>query len=523
MKYLLLRTISFLLAVLCILSLGSVCLTGCSQTHPAESETESETDKASENTESVFQFLESDVKKSNYDREIVQLYRGPDQRMSHEIYISDGSTNGDRIDYAVYQKNKQVEEHLGVRFRFVALDGASHGYELVKRIRAEVRAGKDTYQIVSNSNYGTRDAVLDGCFLNLKNVKGIDLSKKYWAQSINDKAELSGAVFGVTGSISLYLYQELFVIFFNKALTEKWDIKAQDLYQTVSDGEWTLDYLVNLTKDIYSDTNQNGTADREDLYGMAMQLTSAVTGFWSACDIRMTKKNEAGTLLLDLDIQKLYQVVSKLNSYVWDQQGVLRIVEDAESAYEPKGLYFELGSDLIAKDRVLFATDRLYEVRQETLFGTDRYGVLPYPKFSQRSKYASCAHDSYTVFTIPLTAKPEADICGEVLEYLAVTNHNVVMPIYYNEVLNSDSKNPLAVKTLNIIFQNIKMDSGIQLSVVGLPSILMSGLITNRLNSVTPVYDSTKSAAALQCRQISMLYARYASNGLDEQEQSDSR
>ena len=114
-----------------------------------------------------------------------------------------------------------------------------------------------------------------------------------------------------------------------------------------------------------------------------------------------------------------------------------------------------------------------------------------------------------------MTAKEESDICGAVLEYLAVTNHNVVMPTYYDEVLNSDSHDPLAVKTLNIIFQNIQMDSGLQFSIGGLSNILMSGMIMNRLNNVSSVYDSTKSAIAIQCRRISTLYARYASNGAD--------
>ncbi len=515
MKYKSVRAIGLLLAILSVLSVGSVGLTGCVTAPPDGSETESDGTLEPDNADTVFQFLESDIQKTNYDREITQLYRGPDQRMSHEIYMANGASNGDRIDYAVYQKNKKVEDYLGVRFRFVAADGSSHGFELVKQLKAEIRVGNDTYQIVSNSNYGMQDAILDGSFLNLKNVKNLDLSKKYWAQRINENAEVSDAVFGITGSISLYLYQELFVVFFNKELVNEFGIDPKALYQTVSDGAWTLDYMINLTKNIYRDTNQNGTTDAEDLYGMAMQLTSAVNGFWSACDIRMTTKTETGALSLDVDIQKVYQVVSKLNSYVWNQPGVLRIVEDSEAASPSKGLYSEVGSVLVGNSRVLFATDRLYEVRQESLFGTDRYGVLPYPKYNARSKYASCAHDSYTVFSVPVTAKEESDICGAVLEYLAVTNHNVVMPTYYDEVLNSDSHDPLAVKTLNIIFQNIQMDSGLQFSIGGLSNILMSGMIMNRLNNVSSVYDSTKSAIAIQCRRISTLYARYASNGAD--------
>lgn len=514
MKSFVLKAVSLLLVLAAVLS---VSLFGCGQLTPAETEDqtqamETESDADAEQTESVFKYLSSDLERTDYNREIVQLYRGPGQRMSHEIYMADGEKNGDKIDFAVYQKNKEVENYLGIRFQFVPADGGAHGYELVKALEVEVRSGRDTYQIVSNSNYGMRDTFLSGTVLNLNHVENLDLSKKYWAQYLNESAEVSGAIYGVTGSISLYLYQELFVCFFNKTLAENLGIGTQTLYQAVSDGEWTLEYLMNLTRDIYEDTNDNKIADPGDLFGFALQLSSAVGGFWSSCNIRMTSKDSSGKIKMDVDTHKLYDVVSNLNRFAWENPGVLCFVEDSETANPSRGLYYGLGSTLVGKNEALFATDRLYEIRNESLRKNRNYGVLPYPKYDRNQKnYYSCAHDSYTVFAVPITAKAESDICGAVLEYLAVTNHNLVMPEYFDVVLDSgNNRDPLAIKTLNTIFQNIKMDSGAVFSIGGLSTILLGSLVISQSNNVSFTHDQVLSSANAQCRRISTLYAKYA-------------
>ena len=41
-----------------------------------------------------------------------------------------------------------------------------------------------------------------------------------------------------------------------------------DLYEVVNNGQWTIDKIVELTKDIYRDLNNNGKVDTtEDLFG----------------------------------------------------------------------------------------------------------------------------------------------------------------------------------------------------------------------------------------------------------------
>lgn len=518
MKQLVLKLASMTLAIITA-SFGFVgcsALSGESQTEDSSSSNIAETDPFTDyRPESVFVYLTTDLEKQDYGKTVTQLYRGPDQRMSHEIYIKDGDQSPDVIDRAIFQKNSDVQKYLGVTFEFVPADGSAHGSELIKKLETSVRASSNDYQIVSNSNYGTVNTMLTGAFLNLNHVEHLDLSKKYWSQYINNSAEVSGAIFGVTGSISLYLYQELFVCFFNRTLCEERGIASEDLYQTVFDGDWTLDYMINLTKNIYKDLNENKKADIGDQFGFAMQLTSATDAFWSSCNIQMTTKDVGtGKLQVNVDTKKLSNVVKKLNNFVWNSDGVLRLVEDKDFESETRGLYTSHGSTLIAKDQVLFATDRLYEICEEDLKGCDHYGVLPYPKYDAgQVLYFSCAHDAYTVFMIPFTAKSESEVCGAVLECLAVTNHNVVMPEYYNEVLTPRyAKDPRSIEMMNIIFQNIKMDAGLVFELGGLSFSMLRSSVLSNYNSVNSVYNSNKKSAVAQCNKITTCYNNYVNN-----------
>lgn len=511
MKKLLLKLISAFLAIAAIMSVGFV---GCDENDPEKGTQAGEESDTSDRTtgSDLFKYLETDLQKTNYNRTITQLYRGPDQRMSNEIYIKDHDP-ANKIDDAVYSKNSQVEEYLGIKFEFHPESGDAHGYELIQVLEASVKSGDDEYQIVSNSNGGIVETMLSGSFINMKNVKNIDLSKKYWAQYINDNAEVTGAIFGVTGDISLYLFQELYVCFFNRDLCTQRRINPDSLYQTVLDGEWTLDYMINLTKDIYEDATGDGRT-KDDIYGYAM-VFAPTDAYWSACDIRVTSRT-AGKLTVDVDIQKLGNVVKKLNNFTWSQDGVLRVDNEADKDDVTNQVYLGSGSTLVATDQVLFSNDRLYEVCTEAMKNCNHYGVLPYPKYNRNQKqYYSYVHDSYTVFAIPLPAKNEADVCGAVLECLAWKNHNVVLPVYYEEVLTSRYVHDVnSSGMLDIIFQNIKMDSGVIFGCGLMTLKLLRGLVKDNVNGVSSSYNSEKRTAQAQCDRVAKAYTKYVNNGL---------
>ena len=89
-----------------------------------------------------------------------------------------------------------------------------------------------------------------------------------------DKAILAVGDLALSSLTGTYCY------FYDKTDAETY--KLENLYDVVWEGRWTLDYLMNVTKDIYEDLNGNGERDSDDYYGMTQQMKSALNAYlWS--------------------------------------------------------------------------------------------------------------------------------------------------------------------------------------------------------------------------------------------------
>lgn len=524
MKSKLIRVISL---VLVLGMLSSVALISCGQ--PSDgTETKKEADSSASETATgdtgsdMFPYLDTDVQKQDYsgvnNGVFTILYQGPnDPLYSHEIYIKDFD-QADKIDSAIYRRNSMTEVYFNIKFNFEGASGSAHGLEVMKKAQAAVDSGDNVYQVVVNSHGGdyTPPAMERGYFMNLKSIPNLDLSKKYWAQFINDNAEVSGALFGVTGSISLVLYQELYVTFFNRKLCTDNSISQDKLFEAVNDGKWTLDYMINLTRKLYIDSDGNGVADTEDIYGYGLVL-APLDALWSSCNLNVVVKNANGRLELDeTGLGRVGKVVITLNDFAWNSKGVLCLDnENEEHKTGDKVVYEGGGAQMIATDHVLFSNDRLgsvsYDVMKESKSG---YGVLPYPKYSEnQSQYYTGVRDHYTVFMVPFPARVMSDVCGAVLEYMAYASHNKVMPVYYEEVLTGRYiKDVQSIELLNIIFRNIKMEPG-SIHGVGILALrLLRNLVGDNSDAVSSAFHDARNSAKNGCIRINNAYAKYASN-----------
>lgn len=65
----------------------------------------------------------------------------------------------------------------------------------------------------------------------------------------------------------------------------------------------------------------------------------------------------------------------------------------------------------------------------------DAYGILPYPKADENQKeYVSSARNTHNAFSMPITCE-DPDMAGAVLEALSSSNHDTVLPAYFETAL----------------------------------------------------------------------------------------
>ena len=319
---------------------------------------------------------------------------------------------------------------------------------------------------------------------------------------------LADATYFATGSISTYLYDSAFVIYMNKKLASEWGINPDDVYKTVLDGEWTLDNMVMLTKDIYRDMNGNGV-DGQDLFGFGLQVTSATDGFYSSCDIPCTTVSSDGNVSYSIGLEKLDNVCTKLKDFLWTYDGVAALAEG--TGYVTNDIY--LFKNQFANDQLVFVTDWLYSTSTETMRGMESdFGVLPYPKYDvYQDQYYTYAHDKLTVFGVPVTVPEDRlEMVGAFLEAMASGGQNTVMPAYYEKTLTARNiRDPQSVQTMHLIVGNIANDRIWFLYRQGATSLLRDQIWKNR-NDLSSTYNSTFNTINSYFTTMRDAYAEYA-------------
>ena len=298
----------------------------------------------------------------------------------------------------------------------------------------------------------------ENIFLDLTDCEYLDLDAIYWSQGYNESASIGNSQYLATGALALSLYRLMFITFYNKNLLE--EAQYENLYTVVDDGRWTIDYQIQLSKDLYRDADGSGTVSEGDTVGFASSTLSYLDPYWSSCDIQIITKDADNYLQYSLDSEKLSNTVDKLivlfhQSNAWF---------DKSSGDDGKQTAM---SNLFATGNVGTVTLRLGSVETDQFITMqDEYGIIPMPKYDEnQEKYYTFLHDQFTSIGIPSVHSSDEEkvqMLGAVLEALALENYKSVVPTYYEVALKGryleDSE---SWRMLDMIYENVKVDAGV--------------------------------------------------------------
>ncbi len=447
-----------------LLALCSLTLVACSK-KKGNDETVAQSGVGSQtvNTDgdSLFRYIADDLPATmDFGGAEINIAMRDDARYYSELKVDDGATTV--VSDAIFVRNKELEARLNVKMNIILCDndnagngGVGHGPWY--KVSQAVSSGSDTYDVAMGSSASAMAFALQGQYRNLRNIENLNLSKEYWAQGMIENMTVADTTFFTTGSLSTYLYDSAFVVYFNKNLSEEYDIKSDYVYETVMNGEWTLDKMMELTKNVYSDKNGNNIADDGDIYGFGLQVTSATDGFFSSCDIPCTEIVD-NKIVFSVNMHKLSTVVDKLKTFLWSSDATVALAEGP--SYVTSSIYYL--DQQFANDEIMFVTDWLYSTSTETMRNMQSdFGVLPYPKYDlDQKEYYTYAHDKMTIVGVPLTVSDaDSSMIGAFLEVMASGGQNTVMPAYYEKTLTARNiRDPQSVETMNIIVRNISND-----------------------------------------------------------------
>lgn len=451
-----LKIVSALLVLVTLLSM----LAACAETQNGPSDTtlapETEAPAAATTvaeTEPEETVVGDDVPELNYKGEdIVILARNRDW-VADEVFVE--SENGTIVNDSVYKRNTLVNERLGVNIVLEGVEGTNN-YAVRDQLQKYIESGAQDVDLVVNAAYVAASTTASGLYGNLLELPNLDLTKPYWSQGLNTAMQVGDAQYLCSGAILLSYYRFIFVTFFNIDMFKNAGIEL--LYDTVQNGEWTLEKQFVLAEQLYQD-NGDGESGEGDIFGfMSNHNMIGVDGYWASCELPILTKNTDGYYQYSLDLERSVKAVELINELFWENKGTLRVAHTTGD-YEQDDI-----AQSFASEEAAMVTLRLIECEND-LVGMNNYGIVPLPKLDMvQQNYRSAIHDSFSAYSIPNFnfSNDELEMIGAVLEVMASQSFKTITPAYYEQALKGRYANdPQSVNMLDLITQNVWIDAGV--------------------------------------------------------------
>ena len=359
----------------------------------------------------------------DFNGSTVVIHTRGDYNSVDEIFVEDTSN---QVYEAIYKRNSNVEEKLKVRIEvFKSAGWDSYYTEANSQLRASVSSNDAAFDIISGWQPCIPELAAEGLMTDLNTVQYIGTGMPWWTQSLVEELTVGGKLHFVTGDISvLTMLGSMRVFVCNKALSD--DSGIPNLYETVNKGEWTIDFVSQLIKDMYKD-NGDSQVDEKDTFGLQMGCANDVDAFIAASLVKMSVKDDNGIPYLDMPVNQMSSLIDKLYDLMYENQGTY--VTSADAA--------DTAFAMMQENRLLLAPFPVDTLRIAFNDLKSDFMVLPYPKLDENQKeYGTRIQDALQIWGIP------TDIVGDklmaasaTLEALACESYNSVTPVYFDNAL----------------------------------------------------------------------------------------
>lgn len=412
---------------------------------------------------------------------------------------------GEILNDALYERNKKVEDQLGIDIKTMVLttDAGKYGpTNFNEKVITYIMAGTNEFDIVASNAYYGVQLGNEGYYRDLCELDYIELEKPWWNKTFVEEMTINDTLYFAVGDVSFTSIDLTYCTFFNKNLVEKY-YKDVNLYDVVDNGEWTIDYLRQLVKDTYEDKDQDGLASDGDFYGIGMATAATpLDALFMGCNLTVTTKNNEGLPSFNFYNEKTTDFFDKMYDLFFNTPGVLPGEYTNES--------IQLMTDKFKDQQTIFVINTLYATEKSFRDVEFEYGMLPMPKMdTEQDGYYTCPADYYSILAIPNCAlEAKLPLLGATLELLAAESYRSVTPAYFEEVMdykylvtNDDSR------MYDLVLAGVRYNYGIVNS-HSLNDIqhLVRDVVSEKSRDFTSAYQEKENAAQNKLDELLSFY-----------------
>lgn len=355
---------------------------------------------------------------------------------------------GDVIDDSIYRRNITVEDRFGIKLNVLMEDPGNLG----SKITSSVQAGDDDIDLVCGHVVFLGSLALEDMFLNWYDIPYIDFSKPWWSESTTDDLSVNDVCPLAISDFALSALANTYCVFYNKRLAENYGIT--DLYDIVNEGKWTIDKVLSLTKDIYTDLDADNTANGADLYGFISTARSSLNTYLWSFGWHVLEKDANGDVSLVYHSPKTNDFIEKLCSFYFDNQGIY--INSKEPEYSS---FFAL--EKFTNNEAVFINGAIGNSVEYLRSMEDDYGIIPYPKWDEaQDGYHTMVDGSHDILGIPKTAS-DKERTSIIVEALSAESYKKVVPAYYETALKTKyTRDDESIAMIDMIVNSRVFDLG---------------------------------------------------------------
>ncbi len=421
-----------------ILALLAGMLTACQSEPPADTG-ESQTGPA--DTSDVETTRDS-LPALNYEGAEVCMFV-PSNLSFAEFFVEEQT--GDIVDDAIYDRNLAVSERLNVSFSFRAESNTwAERNTYADMISQSALAGDAAYDIVAGYSMSVASLAASGVLIDLTSTEYLDFSKPWWSDSLLAESTVNGKLYFASGDISTSMLYYMYGTYFNKDILT--DFGLENPYDLVDNNQWTIDKMLEMSRDIYEDLDRDGKKSKNDRFGFATMATYC-DPFWFSAGLRTTEINEDGIPEIsdDFTSERAAKLVEMLTGFFHDTD---------DGLLDGDIIMFSWGNTLFTNHELLHAATALRDA-------DFAYGLVPIPKYDAgQEEYVTVASFPYNLYGIPIDAK-DPDMSSAVMEALASEGYYNVTPVVFETAMKVKyTTDEDSARMYDIIRSSVSFDFG---------------------------------------------------------------
>ncbi len=337
----------------------------------------------------------------------------------HNVLLHDDA--GNVFSNAVMQRNNAVKGRFGIEMTETSLPYN----EAMEEVRKNFMSGDDLYDIVGLVDRDMVTLISEGAIHYIDDVEYINLNKAYWNQSLNKSMTIKGRQLIAYGDMNIPAYDKTTVLLYNKSLAAEYGVG--DLYETVTNGDWTWEKLFEYATAATSDVDGNGM-DEKDKYGWLAAPKQICPTVWISSGGMSITKNAEDVPEFTMDGEKMGALLDMAYALTWNNNVWYKNNVNGEDVKDP---------EIFKESRALF-TSTTFGALFDAYY-TDlgfEYGIIPHPKQNKSQTEYYTRVEGGRAYGVP-TLISDTSFSGAMLEVLNCESRKLVMPAYYENCLKT--------------------------------------------------------------------------------------